>query len=181
MEGVEAVRQLDDTYVQRHAEVAGRAKEWRAEVTDQRPDERVASRSEGGAGNAGVLSFHQLGEGRLVQPTQSPPARSRWESAVTRRIALPSPGWPKGDRPPPGDPATRRSPADGAGPTCRRLCSVCVSVLVRRVAPPNFVAVANSIMALGRAGSTSRRDLFARAFLVWRMSGYFGPLRIAAS
>src|SRR5215207_5054473 len=64
MEGVEEVRQLDDTHLQWRAKVAGRTKEWRAEVTEQHPDERVAWRSEGGADNAGVVTFHKLGDGR---------------------------------------------------------------------------------------------------------------------
>ncbi len=64
MEGVKEVRQLDDTHLQWTAEVAGRTKEWRAEITEQRPDERVAWRSESGADNAGVVTFHKLSDGR---------------------------------------------------------------------------------------------------------------------
>ena len=64
MEGVEAVRQLDDTHLQWTAKVAGRTKEWRAEVTEQRPDERVAWKAESGTENAGVVTFHKLDEGR---------------------------------------------------------------------------------------------------------------------
>ena len=64
MEGVEEVRQLDETHLQWSAQVAGRTKEWRAEITEQRPDERVAWRSESGAENAGVVTFHKLGDGR---------------------------------------------------------------------------------------------------------------------
>ena len=64
MDGVEEVRQLDDTHLHWKAEVAGRTKEWEAEITEQHPDERVAWKSETGAKNAGVVTFHHLDEGR---------------------------------------------------------------------------------------------------------------------
>ena len=64
MEGVTEVRQIDETHLQWTVEIAGRTKEWRAEITEQRPDERVAWRSEGGTENAGVVTFHKLGDGR---------------------------------------------------------------------------------------------------------------------
>ena len=64
MEGVKEVRQLDDTRLHWTVEVAGRTKEWDAEITEQLPDERVAWRSEAGADNAGVVTFHKLEEGR---------------------------------------------------------------------------------------------------------------------
>ncbi|HEV2723930.1 MAG TPA: SRPBCC family protein [Thermoleophilaceae bacterium] len=64
MEGVKAVRQIDDTHLRWTAEVAGRTKEWEAEVTEQQPDERVAWRSQTGADNAGVVTFHKLDESR---------------------------------------------------------------------------------------------------------------------
>jgi uncharacterized membrane protein len=64
MEGVKEVRQLDETHLHWTVEVAGRTKEWDAEVTEQRPDERVAWRSEAGTDNAGVVTFHKIDEGR---------------------------------------------------------------------------------------------------------------------
>ncbi len=64
MEGVKEIRQLDDSHLHWTAEVAGRTKEWQAEITEQRPDERVAWRSESGADNAGVVTFHKLNDGR---------------------------------------------------------------------------------------------------------------------
>ena len=64
MEGVKQVRQVDETHLQWTAEVAGRTKEWRAEITEQRPDERVAWKSESGTENAGVVTFHRLDDGR---------------------------------------------------------------------------------------------------------------------
>jgi uncharacterized membrane protein len=64
MEGVEEVRQLDDTHLQWKADIAGHTKAWKAEITEQHPDERVAWKSVDGAQNAGVVTFHRLGEDR---------------------------------------------------------------------------------------------------------------------
>ena len=60
MEGVKEVRQLDDTHVRWRAEVAGKDKEWDAEITEQLPDQRIAWRSVSGARNAGVVTFHRI-------------------------------------------------------------------------------------------------------------------------
>ena len=60
MEGVKEVRQIDDTHLHWTADVAGKTKEWDAEITEQHPDERVAWRSTSGAENAGVVTFHHL-------------------------------------------------------------------------------------------------------------------------
>ena len=62
MEGVEEVRQIDDTHLRWRAKVAGKEKEWTAEITEQRPDERVAWRNVDGTENAGVITFHRIGE-----------------------------------------------------------------------------------------------------------------------
>lgn len=60
MEGVKEVRQLDATHLHWTAEIGGHQHEWDAEVTEQRPDERVAWKNVGGAQNAGVVTFHRL-------------------------------------------------------------------------------------------------------------------------
>jgi uncharacterized membrane protein len=60
MEGVKEVRQLDDTHLHWRAEVAGKDKEWDAEITEQVPDQRIAWRSVGGAPNSGVVSFDRI-------------------------------------------------------------------------------------------------------------------------
>ena len=62
MEGVEKVIQLDDTRLHWVAEVGGKRKEWDAEITEQKPDERIAWRATGGTHNAGVVTFHYLDE-----------------------------------------------------------------------------------------------------------------------
>ncbi|HET9878504.1 MAG TPA: SRPBCC family protein [Candidatus Limnocylindria bacterium] len=60
MEGVKAVAQTDDTHLHWIAEVAGKEKEWDAEITEQKPDERVAWNATSGAENAGVVTFHRI-------------------------------------------------------------------------------------------------------------------------
>ena len=42
------------------ADVAGKEKEWAAEITEQVPDKRIAWRSTSGVRNGGVVTFHKL-------------------------------------------------------------------------------------------------------------------------
>ncbi|MEX1172896.1 MAG: SRPBCC family protein [Chloroflexota bacterium] len=60
MDGVESVRQLDDTHLEWKAEVAGVTKHWRAKITEQTPDQRIAWTATDGAQNAGVVTFHRI-------------------------------------------------------------------------------------------------------------------------
>jgi uncharacterized membrane protein len=60
MEGIEDVRQIDETHLHFVANVGGKVKEWDAVITEQTPDQRVAWRETGGAPNAGVVTFHRL-------------------------------------------------------------------------------------------------------------------------
>lgn len=62
MEGVVAIRQLDDRRLLWRATIAGKEKEWEAEITEQTPDQRIAWTSRSGARNAGVVTFHRLGD-----------------------------------------------------------------------------------------------------------------------
>jgi uncharacterized membrane protein len=64
MEGVESVQQIDDTHLLWTAEIGGQRNEWRAEITEQLPDERVAWKSIEGKQNAGVVTFHRLDDNR---------------------------------------------------------------------------------------------------------------------
>jgi uncharacterized membrane protein len=63
MEGVEEVKQIDDTHLPWRAKVAGKSKGWTAEITEQRPDERVAWKNLEGA-DTGVFTFHRIADGR---------------------------------------------------------------------------------------------------------------------
>ena len=64
MEGVDEIRQLDDTHVHWVASIGGTRHEWDAEIVEQHPDERVAWRNVDGKDNAGVVTFHRLGDGQ---------------------------------------------------------------------------------------------------------------------
>ena len=62
MEGVESVTQIDDRNLHWRAEIGGKEVEWDAEITEQKPDERIAWTSRNGAQNAGVVTFHRLSD-----------------------------------------------------------------------------------------------------------------------
>jgi uncharacterized membrane protein len=60
MEGVEEIRQIDETHVHWRTKIAGVEREFDTEITEQHPDHRVAWRSTSGTENAGVVTFHRL-------------------------------------------------------------------------------------------------------------------------
>ncbi|OXM66585.1 MULTISPECIES: SRPBCC family protein [Amycolatopsis] len=60
MEGVEEIRQLDDTHTHWVTKIGGAKREFDATITEQHPDERVAWRSDSGPNHAGVITFHRL-------------------------------------------------------------------------------------------------------------------------
>ena len=64
MEGVEEVRQNDDTTLHWVAEVGGKKKEWDANITEQIPDQRIAWRTVAGDANGGVVTFHKVDDNR---------------------------------------------------------------------------------------------------------------------
>jgi uncharacterized membrane protein len=64
MDSVEQVRQVDDTHLHWTADVAGKRKEWDAEITEQTPDQRIAWTSTTGARNAGAVSFHRIDDNK---------------------------------------------------------------------------------------------------------------------
>jgi len=75
MEGVEEIRQVDDTHLHWRTKIAGKVKEFDAVITEQTPDQRIAWTSEDGPEHAGVVTFHRLGEGQtrvMVQMDYEP-------------------------------------------------------------------------------------------------------------
>jgi uncharacterized membrane protein len=64
MSTVKEIKQLSDTRLRWCATVAGKEKEWEAEITEQIPDERIAWRSVSGVANEGVVTFQPLGDER---------------------------------------------------------------------------------------------------------------------
>ena len=68
MEGVENVEQLDDTTLRWTAEIAGQKRSWKAKITEQLPDERVAWTSIDGA--KGILFNITAGKDITLQEVQ---------------------------------------------------------------------------------------------------------------
>jgi uncharacterized membrane protein len=63
MDGIQSVQQLDDTHVQWVAEIRGESRQWTTEITEQRPDEKVAWKTiEGEVKNDGVVTFEPMGD-----------------------------------------------------------------------------------------------------------------------
>lgn len=60
MTGVENVEQLDDTHLRWKQNVAGREKEWIAEIVEQVPDNRIAWRTTSGENASGQVTFTEL-------------------------------------------------------------------------------------------------------------------------
>ena len=64
MEGVEEVRQLDDTLLHWATKVAGKRAEWDAKIVEQEPDRRIAWESVDGKHTSGTVSFEPAGASR---------------------------------------------------------------------------------------------------------------------
>jgi uncharacterized membrane protein len=64
MDGVQEVRQTNDTRLHWIAKIAGVQREWDAQITEQTPDQRIAWKATSGVQNDGVVSFHRLDDGR---------------------------------------------------------------------------------------------------------------------
>lgn len=62
MEGVERVEQLDDQRLHWEVDIAGIDREFDAEITEQKPDQRIAWKSVTGVRQAGVVTFHPLND-----------------------------------------------------------------------------------------------------------------------
>ena len=66
MEGVESVEQIDDTHLRWVAEIGGERREWRAEIVEQVPDEKLAWRAVEVNGPNGIVTFEPLGEDKTL-------------------------------------------------------------------------------------------------------------------
>ena len=62
MDGVDSITQSSDTKTHWVTSIGGKKKEFDAEITEQIPDERVAWRTLEGLKQAGVVTFHRLGD-----------------------------------------------------------------------------------------------------------------------
>jgi uncharacterized membrane protein len=66
MEGVEEVRQLDDTRLHWVASIAGRRAEWDAKILEQHPDRQISWISEDGKKTRGTVTFESLDAQRTL-------------------------------------------------------------------------------------------------------------------
>ena len=61
MEGIDEVKQLDDTLLHWAATVAGKKAEWDAKVVEQQPNRRIVWESVAGKNTRGIVSFEEAG------------------------------------------------------------------------------------------------------------------------
>jgi uncharacterized membrane protein len=66
MDGVQEVRQLDDTRLHWAAEIGGRRAEWDAKIIEQHPDRQISWISEDGRKTRGTVAFESLGATRTL-------------------------------------------------------------------------------------------------------------------
>ena len=64
LEAVQEVKQLDNTRLHWRAEIAGKQREWDAEIYEQMPDQLIAWRSLSGAKHAGRVQFDKIDNNR---------------------------------------------------------------------------------------------------------------------
>jgi len=64
MATVEEVRQIDDSHLHWRAKVAGKTKEWDAEIVQQIPDQIIEWRSINGVRNGGMVTFDKVAENK---------------------------------------------------------------------------------------------------------------------
>jgi uncharacterized membrane protein len=70
MDGVEQIVQVDEKRTHWKTRIAGVEREFDAEITEQHPDERIAWHTLEGPRQAGVVTFHRLGEGKSMVTLQ---------------------------------------------------------------------------------------------------------------
>ena len=66
MEGVDDVRQLDDTRLHWVATIGGHTAEWDAKILEQHPDKQISWISEDGKKTRGTVSFEPIGESKTL-------------------------------------------------------------------------------------------------------------------
>jgi hypothetical protein len=82
MENVEEVRQEGDKRLLWKAKIAGKDKQWEAEITEQVPDKRIAWVSVDGTPNAGEVTFDLMeSERTLITLTMEYEPEGFWETA----------------------------------------------------------------------------------------------------
>jgi uncharacterized membrane protein len=62
MEGVESITQLSDDRTRWETNIGGQHKEFEARIVEQKPEERIAWKSDGDPEHGGVVTFHRIEE-----------------------------------------------------------------------------------------------------------------------
>lgn len=62
MKHVVDVQQIDDKHTLWKAKISGISREWKAEITEQTPDQRIAWTASDGTSHGGVVTFHPLSD-----------------------------------------------------------------------------------------------------------------------
>ena len=75
MEGVDEVKQLDDTLLHWAATVGGKKAEWEAKIVEQEPDNRIVWESIAGRNTRGIVRFEEAG-----------PAQTRIHLSMTYKL-----------------------------------------------------------------------------------------------
>ena len=91
MEGVDSVKQLDDTLLHWAATVAGKKAEWDAKIIEQRPNERIVWESVDGKQTRGAVTFAPADSGsktriRLAMSYKPDGISEKAGSAVKERL-----------------------------------------------------------------------------------------------
>lgn len=64
MDGVESVRQIDDTHLEWVAKIGGVERQWTSEIVQQEPDRIIAWVNAEGPNNAGSVTFEPSADGK---------------------------------------------------------------------------------------------------------------------
>ena len=75
MEGVESVKQTDDTHLYWVAEVGGKRREWQAEIVEQKPDRKSPGGRSTATGRTASSSSSRLARTRRSSRSRSPTNR----------------------------------------------------------------------------------------------------------
>jgi HSP20 family molecular chaperone IbpA len=93
MQGVQEIRQLDDTHLHWHSKSDGQDKEWDSEITQQIPDQCIAWRNITGPKNAGKIVLQPIAQDKTkvtlsmeFEPEPSSPDAANAEANIAQRI-----------------------------------------------------------------------------------------------
>ena len=88
MKGVEKVIQLDDTTLRWTGDIGGVDREWEAEITEQKPDSRIAWKATGEVTHAGVVTFHEIDPQTTRVMLQLDIAPDDWKEKVADAVGI---------------------------------------------------------------------------------------------